>query len=630
MRETQKEHIGKEKDISSINGVNLGHLYLPAQSIDESPVFSQNPDRKTFIDPTLEPIHAALIVIRLSQQLDDQLLSNVARTLSQLAQLGMQSIVVVETGDPTGRPTGCTWRQDISSQVDRVAGAIDQIAGQRARRVDGILRFEPSEKVPDILVQVKGQIQIHNRDLLIHPLRRDTIPVVAPIGVSSTQRLTHVNVFEVVLAIIRELIGITSKSRNAVERTIPGDFAAKKLDHDSRTVSLDRIIILDSKGGIPPSGPLQRPHVFINLEQEYDEIARDLQSAAQSQTLDEHPWPGMNPESEYNEGLPENPAENGKIDCASSTSHHLSNLQLVRDSLSLLPPASSALITSPQAVARSEARIDPSSPPGVGTRPQRNILIHNLLTDKPVFSSSLPNSRLAPSAITSTTSLPPTTFVKRGMPLTILPDPRANPWTIPDPNAPPSLFLNDPRLDIPRLVHLIEDSFGRPLDQQKYFSRIAPSIAGIIIAGSYEGGAILTWERPPDAPSNDNSRLVPYLDKFAVLKRSQGSGGVADVVFSAMVRECFPNGVCWRSRSDNPVNKWYFERAKGHWRLDGYRSQEWDGNGSMEETGVKKDKKQSWTMFWTTENVDCDTWADYEGVCGSIGTSWADNKKILD
>jgi len=131
----------------------------------------------------------------------------------------------------------------------------------------------------------------------------------------------------------------------------------------------------------------------------------------------------------------------------------------------------------------------------------------------------------------------------------------------------------------------------------------------VIIAGEYEGGAVFTWEDPP---YESGRPVVPYLDKFAVLKRAQGSGGVADVVFNAMVRVALPGGVVWRSRGDNPVNRWYFERARGSWRVS-----------------------SKWTMFWTGAGVDFGEkgegreekerrWRDYVSVCQSVEPSWAD------
>lgn len=245
----------------------------------------------------------------------------------------------------------------------------------------------------------------------------------------------------------------------------------------------------------------------------------------------------------------------------------------------------------------------------MGTRRRKNTLIHNLLTDKPVYSSSLPAGRLRSGDVVVT---PPSTFVKLGMPLTILPDPVVHPWS----PGQPGLKLTDPRIDLPRLVHLIDDSFNRKLDVDAYLERVNGNIAGVIIAGAYEGGAILTWERPPRAADNEGSDaggappLVPYLDKFAVLQRSQGAGGVADILFNAMVRQCFPDGVCWRSRKDNPVNKWYFERARGTWKLPG----------------------TNWTMFWTTPNLVLhgDQFRHYEAVCRGVQPTWADTKTIQD
>ena len=77
-------------------------------------------------------------------------------------------------------------------------------------------------------------------------------------------------------------------------------------------------------------------------------------------------------------------------------------------------------------------------------------------------------------------------------------------------------------------------------------------MAAVIIAGDYDGGAIITWEE------GFRGRKVPYLDKFAVSRKAQGTGGVADVVFKAMLMGdgMFPKELLWRSRKTNPVNKW--------------------------------------------------------------------------
>jgi amino-acid N-acetyltransferase len=247
----------------------------------------------------------------------------------------------------------------------------------------------------------------------------------------------------------------------------------------------------------------------------------------------------------------------------------------------------------------------------VKTRRWQNPLIHNLITDRPIYSASLPIGRVKPSARSTETTparMPTTTLAKKGLPVTIFPDTRTGAWVPPKPGT-PRLRLTDTCIDLPRLVHLINDSFNRQLDVEHYLRRVEDSLAGIIIAGEYEGGAILTWERPfgmDEETAYNTGRLVPYLDKFAVLKKSQGAGGVADIVFNAMVRDCFPTGVCWRSRKNNPVNKWYFERS----------------------CGVRKLPESNWAMFWTTPGAATSerVMGDYEDVCRNVVPSWADGK----
>ncbi len=50
------------------------------------------------------------------------------------------------------------------------------------------------------------------------------------------------------------------------------------------------------------------------------------------------------------------------------------------------------------------------------------------------------------------------------------------------------------------------------------------------------------------------------MDKFAVSPDSQGIG-VADILWKRMKHD-YPN-MLWRSRAENPVNNWYFERSSG-------------------------------------------------------------------
>lgn len=619
--------------VSQGNGVNLGGFYGPA-SVVGSPQFLQHPQKQTET-PSGPQLHVALVKIRAPQTLDDETLNGVGRTLSQLARLGLISVVVVDHNSNSGPQStpDPEWRTLATCQANRIIAAIDREGVTEARLVDNVIGvYEASDK-PRYGSHTPLAAHVTLRKLLMTPLRRGVIPVIPALGYTEiTQTAIPLTANETVLALTRELAGLPTE-------TTPDEDPAEvreRLQTRRDEVSLDRIIILDALGGIPTSDRPNGYHVFLNMEQEFEPARRALLKRVQPNPSEASLQPqseearvsdlgSSNPFSRFIEtefGGPRPPQEADSEPQVTKTTnpenwYHLQNLELARSVLSMLPPSSSALLTTPDEAANAGKKT-PFRAGGVGTRRHRNPLIHNLLTDKPVFSSSLPVGRLGQTkppigddGFTPAASITPTTFAKHGMHITIFPDPKLSPWEPPIPGK-QIMKLTDSYIDLPRLVHLINDSFGRTLDVKEYLNRVNGRIAGVIIAGEYEGGALLTWETPPGVPDDGSpesrARMVPYLDKFAVLKKSQGSGGVADAVFTAMVRDCFPNGVVWRSRSTNVVNKWYFERSRGTWKLS--------------HTG--------WTMFWTTPDMDRLTFLDYEAVCRAIEPSWADGKSRLD
>ncbi|TGJ87429.1 hypothetical protein E0Z10_g1397 [Xylaria hypoxylon] len=518
-----------------------------------------------------EPLFVALVKFRVPETVSDTTFDGVAKTLSQLRKLGLVSVVVVDC-DGKGQDE-ITQRQTATAQARRIATAIDNYDAPGARVIDPPITIAKQDSISTSSL-TSQDLFIGNPSELMTALQDDLIAIIPSFGYTvDTCIRKPVNANDVILALTRQLSGLQFVQ-------VPDDeFPITKI---LRAAEVYRIIILDPLGGIPAKNRATGRHLFLNLEQEFQEVQADLEA----------------------------PTGSGLLGECTDRARHLENAKLARDALSLLPPTSSVIITTPREAARERRPEDNVMDLAlVGTRRGQNPLIHSLLTDKPVRSSSLPIERFTP--ITSSTgtyqigSL--TTLAKRGMPLTIFPNPKITPWKPPQPGQ-SNLNLTDPRIDLPRLVNLIEDSFGRKLDVEHYLKRIYGNLAGIIIAGEYEGGAILTWENPPG--TTDPSRRVPYLDKFAVLRKSQGAGGVADIVFNAMVRDCFPNGVCWRSRKDNPVNKWYFERSRG----------------------TLKFKDMNWTMFWTTSKLALhdEKFHDYEAVCRGIEPSWADKKHIVD
>lgn len=434
-----------------------------------------------------EDIHVGLVKIRDVSKIDDATLHGIGRTLSQLNRLGLFSVVIVDEAPPPGthhhrHPD--TWRELLRAQADRVVSAIEDERG-RARRVDGCVTVTHAASAPEITLP----------NLLVAPLSRGVIPVLVPIALNSTQRAVPTTADELVLSLTALLSAHSPPHESA---TTPVE----------QPVSLDRIIFLDPLGGIPSHDRPSGAHVFINMEQEYASLRTQL-------------------------------SEDSCSTAPHSSPHHLANLNTLRSALSLLPPTSSAIITTPSLAA---AYANPAPQTTLTAPPvkAKNPLIHNLLTDKPLISSSLP--------VHSSYQGTLTTLLKHGIPLRIFsPSPSDNNITA----------LTHSSIDLPKLAALIENSFAKKLDLAHYLQRTEHNLAALIVAGDYEGAAIVTWERPRTAGPR-----VCYLDKFAVLKRSQGAGGVADVVFKSMVdgvrRGLFPGaeGVVWRSRRWNPVNKW--------------------------------------------------------------------------
>jgi amino-acid N-acetyltransferase len=572
LQEERNARHRRDQDRLDRIGVNLGGLYAPARAIAETPQFIRD-DIETVAALPQQTLHVALVCLRMPEILDDATLDGVALTLSQLVKLDMRILVVLACGTDSNSNLKETKRS-FAEQADHLIQAIARHSPDGAQVVNGAIEIlQERSEIGHGKATTKASVGIPN--LLLDPLKRSVIPVVPTLAHTTSGQLVPTSASSIMSALCVILSG------SHIQPAPKADLVSN-ID-----TSLDRIIVLDSAGGIPSKARGDEAHVFINLEQEFDDIEAELSEYA-SQSI----------------------AHDTKGNSGNVYDQHRSNLSMVCDCLAMLPSASSALIITPEEAASSSL-----SPPvddstiGAGTRRRKNSLIHNLLTNKPAVSSSLPPARMRSSTEPSEASPVDTssaTLVKRGMPLKIIPaaDKRLG-WQFPA-NGKTSLSLeDDPQVDLPRLVHLIEDSFRRKLDVRDYLNRIQGRIAGLIIAGEYEGGAILTWEMPPG--TNDPARLVPYLDKFAVLSSCQGSSGVADIVFQSMVRTCFPNGVCWRSRKDNPVNKWYFERSDGTWQIP----------------------NTNWTMFWTGGGVveDEQRWRDYVGVCRDVQPSWADGKK---
>lgn len=605
-------------------GVNLGNLYQPS-------VFTREPlpEEKYEEEDQEEPLHLALIKLRLPQILNERTLRGIALTLSQMAQLGLGTAVVLDCSEKTSEDTlpqnDAKYEKTLREQAARFCTALEEYNEPGAVLVEHALGYAAQDDNAPSTVQSRGRVEVKHNFLLYPTLDDGVIPVMLPFAYDDELKRTIISANDVLLALTREFAGITGQAgrdHNENDASISSQHSG-----DVERPILDRIIVLDPLGGIPSENRSDGAHVFVNLEAEYRDIKQELQqlsttiSASKDGRGDHAVTLGTgNPFSKFveEEVAPLPGGSPRKLTNSTVPKQHLKNLEVVQRALKLLPPTSSGLILTPTEAATK------AIPDDARTTPSKNPLLHNLLTDKPMISSSLPAT--PKSRFPSSMSPNPATFLKKGVPLTMIPDPRVSgPWLPPSPSNPSIDLAADPRINFPKLEELINDSFRRKLHAKDYLSRIQGRVAGIIIAGDYEGGAICTWETPssllttsPQSSSittPDSPYFVPYLDKFAVLTSSQGSGGVSDIVWAALTRTCFPEGVVWRSRTSNPVNKWYQERATGTWNLPG----------------------GEWTMFWTTGNVTAEweevgmsRWDAYVDVCKGIKPSWADGIKRAD
>ncbi|KDN52248.1 hypothetical protein K437DRAFT_254438 [Tilletiaria anomala UBC 951] len=218
----------------------------------------------------------------------------------------------------------------------------------------------------------------------------------------------------------------------------------------------------------------------------------------------------------------------------------LSNLSTAHACLSYIPKTSSAIV--------------------VSHRSPRS-LIANLITNKAAHSPSLPHRLLAGRQDVKHTP----TIIRSGLSVRVL--------------------YEFDRINWDKMTALLEASFGRRLHREKYVERVRRSLDFVIITGDYEGAAIVTKEY---APSDDPTTAEPiaYLDKFAMLPQLQGSGAV-DFLWGALRDEVHGLGLLdalndnggkggfgagrdlvWKSRANNPVNRWYYERSNGFVKMD--------------------------------------------------------------
>lgn len=320
------------------------------KSLADAPLFVQGELQQEAVPEAPKPPHVAIMKLRAPQEIDTETLDGVANTLSQLRKLGLLSVVVIDCGMDESRMT-------FQEQTFRLCEAIDRFGEHGARAVDNAFVYsEPSardgasqESSPiDVRVEDPGFL-----DRILHHRMMPVIPSVVTRDVTRPPQPVDSN--QIVLALTRYFAGLQF---NTV-----GDHSEIDNAPSKPMALVERIILLDPLGATPMTGRPGAAHRFINLEQEYDPILKEL----------------MGPDG--------SPLGDDKGLCASITAH-AANLALAKDALAMLPHTSSALITTPDAAANlTDIPLKSSELAGsdsgfemggmVTTRRKKNPLLHN-------------------------------------------------------------------------------------------------------------------------------------------------------------------------------------------------------------------------------------------------------------
>ena len=491
--------------------------------------------KSNVIASILNPVYRRTSLVKLQGPFTDRQLESIARGMVYLEKLGLVSVIVVDNDQIVRGEVG--ERAAITEETMRVVTALEK-QGAKARPVLGaVVRLGPKPGDEDSQHSVPvPEAHTFPADLvhLRSALKSGEIPVVSPLALDSFYRSVHVDANDVVAALARGMAEAAVQERHDKASSTPPESATVS-EMDVDLTPL-RLMIINKEGGVPSYARSGLPHLLVNLASEYDYIRN---------TFDPR-WKSTHPSA-------------------------LANLKLAQTCLAYMPPSSSAVMVSHRS---------PSS------------LIANLITNKPAVSSSLPHALLQGNR---KLDFHTPTLLRRGLDVRVI--------------------RSTADIDKVKMKTLLEQSFRRELDEDAFWSRLEKDLDFVIVAGDYAGAAIVTTEPCPSGSSAAYSPIT-YLDKFAVLPSHQGDGTV-DFLWVALHDESYglglpfsanPNGgkegcgegrdLVWRSRADNPVNKWYFERSTGHLRLG------------------------DWVLFWCDAEKRLKT---EEGRRGSAGLSYLED-----
>ncbi|KAH9037202.1 hypothetical protein EDB85DRAFT_625870 [Lactarius pseudohatsudake] len=514
----------------------------------------EEPKPSPVVTSILDPVHQRTALVKMQGPFSDRQLESIARGMVYLQKLGLVSVIIVEQDQIPRGEEG--EREAILEETTRVVEALER-QGAKTRPVLGaVVRLGP--RPHEDPTASSSRVPVPEA----HTVPSDLAPIRSALRAGEIPVLSP-------LALDSFCRSVRVEANDVIAALARGMVEVAELDRGRKSTAetatgpeiapdVDltpmRLMIINREGGVPSYARSGLPHLLVNLDSEYNHIHDTFQPS----------WKAAHPTA-------------------------LSNLALAHTCLAYMPPSSSAIMVNHRA---------PSS------------LIGNLITNKPAVSSSLPHALLQGNR--SLTAHTPT-LLRRGLSVDVIRDCAG--------------------IDKVKMTRLLEQSFGRVLDSDAFYARLEKDLDFVIITGDYAGAAIVTKEpssTDPSAPS------IAYLDKFAVLPSHQGDGTV-DFLWVALHDETYglglpfsvnPNGgkegqgegkdLVWRSRSNNPINRWYFERSSGHVRMGDWVLFWCDAEKRLKtETGRRASAGLSYVEEW--ERGRLGLWAD---VVPKVPSSW--------
>lgn len=523
--------------------------------------------QKQLVEQLLNPVSKHTAIVKIQGPFEPRQLRSIAEGLVYLERLGLVSIIVVDDEDWSHAAHVGTEATQLRRQMTRAATELAQAIEAIGGRACTLVNNLFRLRDIDDMARSQAEKPAFNPLTSVESLRS----LKAAISRGEMPIIPPI-------ALDGNLAAVAVPANDAVKALVDSLLKDKHQDACSASIKCERLadidltplrmMIINREGGIPSPARGGNPHLSINLESEYDYIH------------DTFIWQKTHPTS-------------------------LDNMSLLQSCLQQLPRESSAVIVSHR------------SP---------KALIANLITNKPAHSPSLHHSLLPARHIQH---MP--TMLRRGLPIRVIRD------------------LS--QIDKPQLTALMEASFRRTLKADEFYERMKRDMDFVIVAGTedtdrdYQAAAIVTHERDSDNPS---APPICYLDKFAVLPSLQGDGTV-DFLWTALRDETFglglldalnPNGgkegvgfgtdLVWRSRANNPVNKWYFERSNGFVSLPEMGKGGVKGTmfwcdaedrimRQMESSDAGQNERKSLRMVLGEEEGRLKTWAR---IIGGIGSCW--------